>query len=803
MNKQLPLISGYLSADKLLTIRGKNFLLSMSMCCMIFFSQLIHAQSKSSGEITGTVTTIEGDPGQGLTVKLKELNKTTKTNSAGGFDFRKLPFGRYTIQVIVVGSKTTTANAEISESSPSATLSIKINSSIQDLDEVTIRTGGNRFAKKESEDVSKMPLKNIENAQVYTIVSKELMKEQVVTDYNSAFKNVPGAGIAEVRNQGRTTSMSRGFPTPQVVRNGVGSFTYTTVDPANLERIEVIKGPSATLFGSTLSSFGGLFNRVTKKPFDTFKGEISYSGGGFDLNRLTADVNTPVNEDKTALLRINTAFHSERSFQDAGFSKNFLIAPSFSYAINDRLSLLIDIELSNYKATSPTRLTPFIGGKATSIEEMDIPYKLSFANNTVNYTSQQYNIFTQLKYKISDTWKSQTVISRTRSSSDGYVVSLAATSDTKLRQQVIYQESPFYGTDIQQNFIGDFKIGSLRNRVVAGADFYSLRATRNDATVNMPALDFRKPGDAYNNFNVDKVAPLFTTAKFVNFVSNNENTYSSYVSDVLNVTDRLLVSGGLRLDRYLNKGTYYPSVDSTAGKFNQTALSPRFGAVYQVMKDKISVFGNYMNSFSNASGSDFNGNTFKPNQANQLEGGVKFDLDKVTATLSYYDIKVTNTTRDDPDHAGFSIQDGTQLSKGFEAEVISNPFPGLNIVAGYTYNDSKYTKANASVQGLRPATAGSPRTANLWLSYRLIKGPAQGLGIGFGGIYGSEYYQTNTTTFKFTIPSYTVLDASVFYDQPRYRIGVKVDNLTNEKYWSFRLAAQNPTRATGNVTFKF
>jgi len=803
MNKQLPLISGDLSTDKLLTIRGKNFLLSMSMCCMIFFSQLIHAQSKSSGEITGTVTTIEGDPGQGLTVKLKELNKTTKTNSAGGFDFRKLPFGRYTIQVIVVGSKTTTANAEISESSPSATLSIKINSSIQDLDEVTIRTGGNRFAKKESEDVSKMPLKNIENAQVYTIVSKELMKEQVVTDYNSAFKNVPGAGIAEVRNQGRTTSMSRGFPTPQVVRNGVGSFTYTTVDPANLERIEVIKGPSATLFGSTLSSFGGLFNRVTKKPFDTFKGEISYSGGGFDLNRLTADVNTPVNEDKTALLRINTAFHSERSFQDAGFSKNFLIAPSFSYAINDRLSLLIDIELSNYKATSPTRLTPFIGGKATSIEEMDIPYKLSFANNTVNYTSQQYNIFTQLKYKISDTWKSQTVISRTRSSSDGYVVSLAATSDTKLRQQVIYQESPFYGTDIQQNFIGDFKIGSLRNRVVAGADFYSLRATRNDATVNMPALDFRKPGDAYNNFNVDKVAPLFTTAKFVNFVSNNENTYSSYVSDVLNVTDRLLVSGGLRLDRYLNKGTYYPSVDSTAGKFNQTALSPRFGAVYQVMKDKISVFGNYMNSFSNASGSDFNGNTFKPNQANQLEGGVKFDLDKVTATLSYYDIKVTNTTRDDPDHAGFSIQDGTQLSKGFEAEVISNPFPGLNIVAGYTYNDSKYTKANASVQGLRPATAGSPRTANLWLSYRLIKGPAQGLGIGFGGIYGSEYYQTNTTTFKFTIPSYTVLDASVFYDQPRYRIGVKVDNLTNEKYWSFRLAAQNPTRATGNVTFKF
>lgn len=114
-----------------------------------------------------------------------------------------------------------------------------------------------------------------------------------------------------------------------LLRNGVGSFTYATVDPANLERIEVIKGPSATLFGSTLSSFGGLFNRVTKKPFDTFKGEISYSAASWDLNRLTADINTPLNADKTALLRINTSLHSERSFQDAGFNKNFLFAPSF------------------------------------------------------------------------------------------------------------------------------------------------------------------------------------------------------------------------------------------------------------------------------------------------------------------------------------------------------------------------------------------------------------------------------------------------------------------------------------------
>jgi len=124
-------------------------------------------------------------------------------------------------------------------------------------------------------------------------------------------------------------------------------------------------------------------------------------------------------------------------------------------------------------------------------------------------------------------------------------------------------------------------------------------------------------------------------------------------------------------------------------------------------------------------------------------------------------------------------------------------------VAGFTYNDSKYTKSNENIQGYRPTTAGPPRMANLWISYRLVKGAVKGLGFGFGGIYGSESYQSNTKAFTFTIPSYTVLDASVFYDKTRFRIGLKADNLTSEKYWSYRLAAQNPLRVTGNITFKF
>jgi iron complex outermembrane receptor protein len=670
---------------------------------------------------------------------------------------------------------------------------------------VVVVTGGNRFAKKESDDVSKLSLKNIENPQVYSVVGKELMKEQLLTDYVSAFKNIPGAGIPIIYNQGRSSATSRGFTTANLVRNGVGGFVYTSIDPANLERVEIIKGPSATLFGSTLSSFGGLFNRVTKKPFDSFKGEVSYSGGSWDLNRITLDINTPLNKEKTALLRFNGAVHSERSFQDAGFTKSFLLAPSLLYKVNDRLTLLLDIEMSGSKATSPTRITTNAKSAIHSVEEMRMPYKLSFANNTIFYTSQQLNVFGQINYKLSESWTSQTVFSRTRSSSDGYVVGLIMGGVDSLRQQVLSQEYPYYGTNIQQNFKGDFYIGNMRNRIVIGADYYSLRSTRNDATVNMPDLNYKKPGAAYNNFTVEKVSPRFATANFVNYVRVNDNTYSAYVSDVINVTDQLLAMASLRVDHYQAKGAYYPAQDSTVGAYDQTALSPKFGLVYQVIKNQVSLFANYMNGFENVSGGDAYGNTFKPQQANQWEAGIKLDVlnNKLNATLSYYDISVTNMLRVDEDNSNFNLQDGTQESKGFEAEVIANPIPGLNIVAGYAYNKSKLKKADKNIEGLRPPTAGPEKTINGWISYRVVKGNAKGLGIAFGGNYGSESFQSNTAAYVFTIPSYTVLDASVFYDKPVYRIGLKVDNLTNEKYWSNRLAAQNPTRLTVNLTFKF
>ncbi|MBB6109021.1 iron complex outermembrane recepter protein [Mucilaginibacter lappiensis] len=786
---------------------------------LIFLSPLsLRVYAQTNGHISGTVTMVDGRPLASGSVSLIELSKTTLTDEHGHYAFNDIAAGTYTVKIQVLGAAEKDLQVKVTAGQTSTADYQFPKENVTALQEVTVSGNKNRFSKKESVYIARLPLKNLENPQVYNSVSKELIQEQMAVDLGSISKNVPGAGIPMIANQGRVTFRSRGFETEPNARNGVAGAAFASIDPANLERVEAIKGPSATLFGTSVSSsYGGLYNRVTKKPYNGFGGEVAYFGGSWDFNRITWDVNTPVNADKTALFRLNGATSFEKSFQDLGFTNSVSLAPSFSYQITDRLSLLLDVEFGQAKGTSVVRFNPFTAYKTPttlSIADMGFPYKKTFLSNDLAYSTQMLNIFAQLNYKISEKWTSQTIISRARSTINGYITALNGKAATTISPQVIAGNTSFIATDLQQNFIGDFKIGNHRNRVVGGLDYYNNSNSFDRVTVNLPAVDFINVPSTYrvSRFKIDSLTSKGTLRK----ENNGDDTYAAYISDVFNITDRLLVMGSIRVDRYQYHGVYNITTGITAGglgaggiqagPYGQTAISHKSGLVYELFKDQLSVFGNYMNGFFNKSGVAADGGHFKPEHANQLEFGVKSDVldHRLVGTVSYYDIRVANVLRPDPnDPNNYSVQDGTQLSRGVEVDLTANPFPGLNIVAGYAYNNSKFTKADPSVNGLRPALSGPANTYNLWISYRLPAGDLKGLGMGFGANAGSSSYQTNTVTTKIVIPSYTLLDASIFYDQPKYRIGFKVDNLTSEKAWSVRLTPQAPARFIGSMSLKF
>lgn len=783
-----------------------------------------------SGTIKGTITTNDGQPAPYVTIQIRDKNRGVVTDEKGGYTFRKVQPGEYVLLVSLVGFTSTERNVTV-EAGKTADVDIQLQLSDTQLQEVIIKGNLNKFGKKESEHIARLPISNLENPQVYNTVSKELMKEQVITTFDDAIKNAPGVSrlwsSTGRPGDGAGFFSMRGFSVQPTMINGIAGVTNGNIDPANIERIEAIKGPSGTLFGSSLISFGGLINIVTKKPYETFGGEITYTGGGFGLNRITADINTPLNEDKTALLRVNGAYHYEKSFQDFGFRKSVYLAPSFSYKASDRLSFNVNAEFFNGEGTNTlmvflNRSRPLF---ARTPEELGIDFNRSFTSNDITNRTPTVNLFGQMSYKLSDKWTSQTNISRSNRKSDGYysyVMFLDANgrpNDSTLSRYVYKQNSTAITTDIQQNFIGDFHIGGLRNRMVIGLDYLSMETVNNHSPYMVfdlvNAVDPKDPN--YSQLNKDAVDARL--AQLTTGHTRNRtliNTYSAYISDVLNITDVFSAMLSLRVDHFENKGTKNYVNGITSGDFSQTAVSPKFGLVYQVVKDKVSLFTNYMNGFRNVApmaapppGID---PTLKPQQANQIEGGIKLDVlsHRLNFTLSYYDLAVSNMTRSasmevDGVNYNYTIQDGTQASRGIEADLTASPVNGLNVAAGYSYNSSKL-KASKEDNGLRPTTAGPEHLANLWVSYTATGGKLQGLGAGFGGNYASENLITNSAAVGiFTLPSYTILNASVFYTLNACRLAVKVDNIANKEYfggWT-TVEKQMPRRLSVSAGFKF
>lgn len=149
-------------------------------------------------------------------------------------------------------------------------IAVQLTATEKQPEEVVITGGRNKFAKKETDFAARLPLKNLENPQVYSVISKEITQEQIATTMEQTLKNAPGISRAAAEPGGGGSSvafLSRGFVTSYTsTRNSLTAGSVTPADPVNIERLEVIKGPSSTLFGSSVISYGGLVNIVTKQP---------------------------------------------------------------------------------------------------------------------------------------------------------------------------------------------------------------------------------------------------------------------------------------------------------------------------------------------------------------------------------------------------------------------------------------------------------------------------------------------------------------------------------------------------------
>ena len=801
---------------------------------VLLFTVYLNCFSQENSTIQGRITDADQKPLSGVNVLIAQLNTGTQSNEQGDFNIENLSAGNYTLTISYLGFKTQTKQVSVQNDGVLTLGNIVLYEGNEILNEVVINgERQNKFSRKKTAYVAKLPLKDIENTQVYSTVTNELLESQVVTNFEDALNNA--VGIEKLwtstgrGGDGAGYYSLRGFSVQPQLVNGLPGLTNGTINSANIERIEVIKGPSATLFGNAVSSYGGLINVVTKKPYAGTGSELSYTAGSYGFNQVTGDFNTALDKEENLYFRLNTSYASQQSFQDAGFRKSFFVAPSLSYKVNNKLSFSFYGEITQAEQTNPmflflNRSAPT---EASNLDELGYNNKLSFTSNDLTLENPSQNYRLEMDYKLSDTWQSQTLLSKSSTSTKGYysyLFDFGILGDDTFTRYISKQNANTETSDIQQNFIGDFKVANLRNRVVIGADYFTATQTSNNtgyAFYGNITPEGGSNGDNPFTPEVEEDAyPLSSSgvdaALESQAIGNNKSKYhiySLYASDVLDITNNFSAMVGLRLDHFDNEG----DISSAEDDYNQTTLSPKFGLLYQPIKDRLSVFTNYQNGFTNVApqlvGNPEDGpqtlQTFDPEQANQFEVGLKTNLfnNRLDATISYYNIQVTDRVITDPSSPFNKIQGGEVESKGFEIEINANPVNGLNIRAGFSNNESTTTKSdNPEILNRRPLEAGPETLYNFWANYEVQQGSLEGFGLGLGFNGASERFAINyESTGEFILPSYTIANASVFYQANKYRITLKLNNAFNKEYYKgwTTISPQTPRAVLANVSYKF
>lgn len=660
-----------------------------------------------------------------------------------------------------------------------------------------------------------MPLKNIENSQVYNTITNQLLISQSVNTFKDALSNA--AGITQLwSSTGRSGDgagyySSRGFAVQPQLVNGVAGITNGFINPSNVERVEVIKGPSGTLFGSAVTSYGGLINIVTKKPYSGTGGEVTVSGGSYDFAKLNADVNLSPNDQLS--LRFNTGFQQEHSFQDAGLKKSVFAAPSISYKVNNDLTLNFSYEASENEQTNETFL--FLNRYAplafNSIDELGYDTNLSFTSNDVTIENITQNYRGEVAWKISDQWSSQTLVSGGLAKSLGYYTYLWNGAEDTFSLYAQDTDSRTKTLNLQQNVTGTFKIGEVVNKLLVGADYLDYNIIDNSSNWGyLHTIDIT--GDLIYGEPEINAENLSAALSGLGYLDSDirQNIFGAYVSDVVNILPSLSVMASVRYDRFDYQGDRNTDTDDDT-EYTESTFSPKFGIVFQPILNELSIFANYQNGFSYVNPqyiTDYESGevtlqAYDVENANQLEIGAKSNLfnSKLEATLSYYNINVDNKY-----YWATQTQDLEINSQGIELELNANPIEGLNIHSGFSYNDSEITDSPSAIQleGNRYGESGPEITYNFWTDYRFLKN--FGVGAGFNG--QSEYdtmVDYKATTGSFMIPGYTIFNASLYYETDKFRMSVKGNNLADKSYYSGWSTVTPQQRRTilGTFTYKF
>lgn len=667
-------------------------------------------------------------------------------------------------------------------------------------------------------------LKPMDNPQAIQVIGSEIIEQQQAIRLSEVLKNANGVYVSSARGGAQESFFSRGYDMGpnNMFKNGFRYNAGSIPDVSGLDKVEFLKGGSALLFGNVAP--GGILNLVTKTPSFKSGGEISMQVGSYAFYKPSIDFYGPLT--KSIAFRINGSYENSESFRDVVKNERLYINPSLLFDITQKTQITLQ---GDYLSAD---WTPDFGTGIIGKEILDLPRNAFYGSLWSNGTTKSASASVLLNHDFNKNWKLNF-----NSSFQSY--DRGSYSTAQLSGLETYATPGDWNRGLAKNknleqilgdqlsLQGNFNTGSVRHQIFTGADWENSFATAYTYTFDekyvQTGIKDGKPvygPTLYDKINLFTFDPnnqrkdIPTTDRATQIAKTDTNRFGVYFQDLVSITEKFKVLAGIRWSWQEAEVSTYKETTAGAGnpedavptitpKRLDNAFSPKAGLIYQPTKD-ISLFGSYSNSFTPNTGTTADLQPLKPSIIDQVEAGIKTDFLKglLSTNVTVYQITNSNLAQmaefnadgTANTNANIKVLSGGTKSKGVEIDVTAKPVEGLNIIAGYSYNDMRYTETSglngSFIEGDRVARTPL-NTANLSFFYTLQEGLLKGVSVGAIGNYigdriggwNSQYDSTKPGGIwdrEIPLEGYTTIDVSAGYTWKKISILCKLSNITNE-----------------------
>lgn len=648
----------------------------------------------------------------------------------------------------------------------------------------------------------------INTPQSVTVLPKQVLQDQAASSIGEAVRYVPGV-IWHQGEGNRDDLVMRGQRSnADFYVNGIRDDVQYYRDFYNLQRLEVLKGPNAMIFGR--GGGGGVVNRVLKEADGVTVREFTLGGNSYPGVRGQFDVGQAVSDDLA--VRLNGFAEKSDSYRNFVELKRYGINPTLTYAPTAATSFKLSYEhFHDERSTDrgiPSQKRPFgllpqfafptspatffgapgQGDAVANVHSVTGAFDHDFGNGLTLRNVTQYASYGKFY---------QNVFPGGAVNVAGTAVALSAYNNQTDRQNLFNQ------TDLTWRF----KTGPIAHTLLAGVEFG-----------RQTGIAYRQTGFFNGNFATTQVAvsPFYPLYFGPMFFSNRPtdansayrlNLAAAYVQDQIEIGPHLQVVGGLRFDRFDLSSTDQRSL-ATINRIDNL-VSPRVGVIVKPVEN-LSLYGSYSVSYLPSAGDQFSALTpglalAKPEKFVNLEIGAKWDIHpRLQLTAALYNLDRYNQRIADPNNPGYFLLSGRTNAKGVEAGITGYVTDEWQVFGGYAYTDARIKSDTSAtiVAGNRVGLAPL-HTFSLWNRYQLN----QMFGAGLGVVHQTNFFASSDNQAK--LPGFTRLDGAIYLQiNDTWRAQLNVENIFDRRYIATadgnnNLMPGSPRAARFSMTAKF